>query len=433
MMETIGGIVNRAKRQNGRVARWAGTVAALALVLAGCEAGGDAQSSTAEQSAAGAATSASDARDFFSADRVHTISAELSEDDYQGMLSAYSQTQDKEWIPATVTIDGVTFEEVGLRLKGNSSLRSLLGKGGPGMGDTEEGDGEVDAERPETLPWLIRLDKYVDGQSYSGRTDFVVRGNNSETSLNEAVALAILSEADVPAQQAAYVRFSVNGSDDDLRVVVDLPDDALWNEDEFGGTGYTYKADSEGDYSYRGSNPEDYEDAFKQKFGDEDMTPLIEFLDFVNNATDEEFSDHLGEYLEIEEFATYLAAQDLIANDDDIDGPGNNSYLHYDTETGRMTVVAWDHNLAFGGFGNMGGGLGAGPGSTRDSDGTFDPGGRPDGFEPGEIPEGFGPGERSAEGQDPEEHGSPEQSPEQPSLRGPSPEGEGLEEAVSAA
>jgi spore coat protein CotH len=75
-------------------------------------------------------------------------------------------TGDKEWISATVTIDGTTFENAGLRLKGNSSLRGA-------SFDTD----------PTALPWLIRLDKYVDGQSLDGYTQFVVRSNNSETSL----------------------------------------------------------------------------------------------------------------------------------------------------------------------------------------------------------------------------------------------------------
>ena len=41
------------------------------------------------------------------------------------MISAYSQSGEKEWLSATLTIDGETFEEVGLRLKGNSSLMGL--------------------------------------------------------------------------------------------------------------------------------------------------------------------------------------------------------------------------------------------------------------------------------------------------------------------
>ncbi len=53
--------------------------------------------------------------------------------------------------------------------------------------------------------------------------------------------------------------------------------------------------------------------------------------------------------------------QSLVANDDDIDGPGNNSYLRYTTAEDSFTVVAWDQNLSFGGRGDAGGG---GPGAA---------------------------------------------------------------------
>ena len=61
----------------------------------------------------------------------------------------------------------------------------------------------LSADNPETIPWVIRLDKYEKGTSYMGRSYFVVRANNSETSLNEAVALSLLEEAGVKAQQSA--------------------------------------------------------------------------------------------------------------------------------------------------------------------------------------------------------------------------------------
>ena len=65
----------------------------------------------------------------------------------------------------------------------------LRGNGGGGAGGP---GGNVSAEEPESLPWLVRLDKFVDGQSYQGYTSFVVRSNNSATALNEAVALELL-------------------------------------------------------------------------------------------------------------------------------------------------------------------------------------------------------------------------------------------------
>ena len=263
---------------------------------------------------------------------VHTIDVSFDEAEYGELIEAYRSTGDKEWIEATVTIDGVTYEQAGIRLKGNSSLFSLSS-----------------SSEPETLPWLIKLDKYVDGQNHEGLTDLVVRSNNSTTALNEAVALELLELAGLASQDAITVEFSIDGGDPVLRLVIEHPDD-VWMAEEFETDGALYKAESTGDYSYRGDDPDAYDEVFDQEAGKDnaDLTPLIEFLDFINNSDDATFDAELDQWLDIDSFATYLAMQDLIDNFDDIDGRGNNSYLYYDTDTGQFTVVPWDHNLALG-------------------------------------------------------------------------------------
>ena len=70
------------------------------------------------------------------------------------------------------------------------------------------------------------------------------------------------------------------------------------------------------------------------------MTPLIDFLDFVNNSSDAEFADGIASRLDVEAFARYLAFEELVDNFDDIDGPGNNAYLRWDAESQGFTVVA---------------------------------------------------------------------------------------------
>jgi spore coat protein CotH len=283
---------------------------------------------------------------FFDSSQVHEISVAFTSEDYDAMIQTYKSSGEKDWIKATVTIDGVTYHEVGMRLKGNSSIMGLRNGGGQGARGP---GGNVSADSPQTLPWLIRLDKYVDGQNYSGLTDLVVRSNTSSTSLNEAVALQLLDLAGLASLEDVACRFSVNGGDEVVRLVTQLPDDE-WMAETFASTGALYKAESSGDYSYRGDDPDSYTDVFDQEAGDDnaDLTPLIEFLDFINNSDDASFAAELPTRLDVDAFATYLAMEELLGNFDDIDGPGNNSYLYYDPSTTMFTVVPWDHNLAFG-------------------------------------------------------------------------------------
>lgn len=364
---------------------------ALALLTTGCSA----TDAGKEQELAGG---------LFDDSTVHDIDVTFDQTDYDAMVAAYQASGEKEWISGTVTIDGTTFENVGLRLKGNSSLSGLGGglSGRAGVVPTRADDGDAAAEEPESLPWLVRLDKYVDGQAHDGLSSFVIRSNSTATSLNEAVALELVGLAGLATQDAAASRLSVNGSEGTLRLIVESPDDA-WEEDNFASDGVLYKAEAGGDYSYRGDDPDSYVEVFDQETNtdSEDLTPLIEFLDFVNNSDDATFAATLDQHLDTDAFARYLAVQELIDNFDDIDGPGNNSYLRYDAENEQFTVVTWDLNLAFGAMGGMPGAAGlpdgmALPEGMEPREGMEPPEGMelPEGMEPPEgmdLPEGMEP------------------------------------------
>lgn len=316
---------------------------ALAMALTGCGVPIASSDSVAISSAAGGV---------YDDSVLHQVHVDVDESAFETMVATYADSGEKEWLTVDVTIDGTTYRDAGLRLKGNSSLR-----------------GVSTASDPSELPWLIRLDKFIDGQTLEGWTEFVVRSSSSETAMNEAIALDLLAEAGLASEHAVSASFTVNDSDARLRLVVQHLDEA-WEEENFDTEGLLYKAEAEGDWTYRGEDPESYVDLFDQETGEENLTPLIEFLDFVNNSTEAEFADQLDEWLDVEAFATYLAFEELVANTDDIDGPGNNAYLRWDAEKERFTVVAWDHNLT---FGAVPGGMGGGP-----VDGA---GGRPDAWE----------------------------------------------------
>ena len=380
-----------------------------------------AQSATPEATTASTGTVGtvtSDNGTFLDPSVVHEIVVTIDQDAYDAMIDTYSSTGEKAWLEATVVINGETFERAGMRLKGNSSLMGLRqgGQGGfgnqgaapqdtiqttdsgtpiasqgattaaatatAGGGQTPGGVGAIggggmtslSADEPQGLPWLVKLDQFVQDQEYQGLSQFVIRANNSQTSLNEAVALGLLMEAGLASQLAAYASFSVNGSDPALRLAIENPK-TKWMKAHFSGDGLLFKSEAEGDWSYRGDDPASYTDVFDLEAGDwgsdeKNFAPLTSFLDFINNSDDDTFASDLPDRLDVERFAIYLAMMDLIQNSDDIDGPGNNSYLYVDPETEQMTVVPWDMNLAFA-SGGFGGGMQRQPGGSGSAPGGF--------------------------------------------------------------
>lgn len=377
------------------------------------------------QPGASSASAQSELAWFFDRAEIHDIHAVYDEADYQAVIAAYQDTADKQWLLTTMTIDGTELDEVGMRLKGSSSLIALRGDGPPRS--IQEGDGtpvaesnafpdgtpvastfailedgtpvageipapgngafacppdcdrtvaiggmsEISADEPEGLPWLVRLNREIADQNLNGMKEFVIRGNNSQTSLNEAVALDLLAVAGLATQQAAYARFSVGARNPRLRLVIENPNDE-WMAANFSEYGILFKAESTGDWSYRGDDPASYDDIFDLEAGGNnddvaDFAPLTALLDFINNSDDEAFAAELPSRLDVDRFAVYLAMMNLIANADDIDGPGNNAYLFFDLAAERFTIVPWDMNLAFQPvfFGMQPGPGAAGPGQQQ--------------------------------------------------------------------
>lgn len=363
---------------NSRV-KLAAALAASVMVLGGCgnslSNSSSAASSSATASASATSTDTAASSSQLDASTVHTIAVTVDESALSEMLQTYVDTGEKEWIQGSVTIDGESFTHVGLKLKGNSSLRG------------------ISADTPaEDLPFRIRLDKYVDDQQFEGVSDFTVRSNSSETSLNEAVALDLLTDAGLASTQAIATRFSVNGSDESLRLTVQNLDDT-WVKDYFpdaGADSVLYKSEADGSWDWLGEDG-DYSSSFDIEAGADNYEPLVALLDLINNGTAEEIAAQLPDLVDIDSFATYLAFEDAINNFDDIDGPGNNSYLFWDSATQKFTVVAWDHNMAFGGgAGGLPGGQG-GDGAMPDRPnagdmpnvGDMPAGGGPQGDNPG--------------------------------------------------
>jgi len=236
---------------------------------------------------------------------IHEIEIDMTEEDYDLMVTTFNETGEKEYFPVDITIDGITIKNVGLRLKGNSSLNGLFKKNSTGQ--------DVQA------PYLIKLDKYVDGQSYQGYTEIAVRTgsfNGGSSLLEEPLSLFIYQEAGQVVPEYSYA--SVKVSDDKAYYYVLCENiDGNYIEKHFSGTeGILYKKGNSADFSYKGEDQTKYVSEYEQKTNkkNEDYTKLIAFLKFVSESSDEEFEKELPDWLELDSFMTMIAINELIDN-----------------------------------------------------------------------------------------------------------------------
>lgn len=378
----------------------AGLIASMTAVsLAACSTD-DVASSGSAQSAVSASVNATAAEgSIFDASQSHTVSLDIEQDALDELLQAYQDGNEKTYVKANITIDGVTYNDVGVRLKGNSSLRSLGGTnqmpgGGAAPSDaaapsdgqapagmptdmpTPPSDGAmptdmpqpggangpggqggggmsgsgIDENDPTTWPLLINFDKYVDGQTYNGMTQIALR--YGVPSVNEAAALTATAMTGQASQQFGYVTYSVNGGDTLTRIMLVNPDE---NYAANLGDGILYKSDSESSFTYQGDDDSTYEDQFKQvSDGDTNEQPIIDLLKWLDSADDEEFDNNLDTYVDVDSFAKYLATQNLLVNQDDMAGPGKNYYLWYDNETKKISIISWDLDMSMQGNAELG-------------------------------------------------------------------------------
>ncbi|MGV9658942.1 CotH kinase family protein [Streptomyces koyangensis] len=373
----------------------------------------------------------------------HSIQLTYQQTDFEKMMKEFEEDGTKDWIKADLVVDGVYLNDVGIRLKGNSTLMSLRGDQGkqgrqdrqggavaappgPADGQGEQGGGQgggrgggmvqydLSAEKPEELPWLVKIDEYVEGRAYQGEREISLRpGSNGQVPLNEALSLSLTDTSGQQAERYAFTSVEVNDRPAATRLMVENPDTDY--ADEAGdGNAVLYKARAGSSFAYQGDDPSEYESSFKQlnKKGSQDLEPVMKLIKWAENASDEEFARDLDQYVDVESLAAYVATQNLLLNFDDMAGPGKNYLLRYDLDTKKFSVLGWDYNLTFSGDATagpddatgMGGGM---PGGGEAGEGQRPPGapeGMPEGLPEGTpegLPEGMpegGPGGADVEG-----------------------------------
>lgn len=294
--------------------------------------------------------------DVFDIGRVHDFRIKMDPDEYDAMITDYQRDGIKSWHPATVIIDGARLDQVGIRLKGNSTLVGLRYSGpeSPPRPASAGIFGTILANQPNRMPFLLRFDQFISGQHYQGVNEIALRAAGTlgdSTQFTDLMANLLSKESGTPYLRAAIGGIRFNDAPMGLSLVIEHPDD-YWAQRIMPGLQQPalYKATPGASFHYFGENPASYATVFNQQSGTRRIgpRPMIDFLRFVEKSSDEEFAAQLDKRLDVKEFARYLAFQNLVVDTDSFAGTGNNYYFLYDPTTKLMSISAWDQNIAFG-------------------------------------------------------------------------------------
>ncbi|WP_409367357.1 CotH kinase family protein [Lysinibacillus sp. 38-6] len=333
----------------------------------------------------------------FNKSKVTTVDIEIPQEDWEDMLE---NAADEELKQADVTINGKKVENVAIRTKGNLSLRSVVNS---------------DSDR---YSLKIDFDYYDDNQSLYGLKKLNLNNNYSDSTLmREYLSYELMEKMGLPTPAHSYMYVTVNGEERGLYLGVEAVDETFLANNYGSNDGFLFKPDGTGsDLKYISDNIDDYTGiGLKTNEDNIDNSKLIEMLDAINNGGD------IEKYLDVDEMLRYFAVNTALVNLDSYQGNMKHNYYLYENK-GVFSIIPWDYNMSFGGFGVGGGGMGGGnPNQMRgnadknlSADETEDnantaatkqpQSGQPNGEQPregnGELPQNGQPnGEQAQEGQ----------------------------------
>jgi hypothetical protein len=250
-----------------------------------------------------------------------------------------------DYVRATLQIDGWTFRDVAVRYKGNGSyLRA-----------TRAGSDKISLK--------VDLNKYVKGQKLAGLTTLNFQNNITDSGwMNEVLAYRLYRDAGALAPRTAYaqVYLTVEGQREPrylgLYSISENVDDNFF-EERFGTRkGAIFKPSTPDLFTDWGPDWSAYEQSYDPKtdLTDAQRQRVIALGRLVSHATDEEFAARIGDYVDLDDFARYLAVLVWLANHDSLLQNGQNFYTYLHPETGRMHFIAWDQDFSFGNSRNNG-------------------------------------------------------------------------------
>lgn len=239
---------------------------------------------------------------------------------------------EEEYHKANVTINGETVGNVAIRTKGNTSLTSVANS---------------DSDR---YSFKLDFDYYDNNGNYYGLKKLCLNNNYSDnSSMREYISYKIMGELGLDVPECAYSYITVNGEEWGLYLAVEPVDEVFLAEHFADATGDLYKPEGMGgtgaDLVYNGDDISAYTGLnLKTNLNSSDGKEILALMQALEGG------EGLEEVLDVEKALKYIAANVALANFDSYLGVTTHNFYLYE-ENGRFTIIPWDMNLAFGGFG----------------------------------------------------------------------------------
>jgi len=271
-----------------------------------------------------------------------TVYLTFDQNNYWSLLTSNYQTSTD--IPATMVVDGITYDSVGVRFKGQTSY-------------SQSGNSQKKS-------FNISLDEFISGQDILSYQTMNLNNAFQDPSFLREVFYLNQIQNHIPAAKANFVSLYINGAswgiypnvqqinNDFIKEWFLTNDGTNWRADDpdgtgGGGGGGPNWGDGTAALNYLGTDSVDYQDYYTLKSTQKYhcWEDLITTCDMLCNTPLVSLEETLNDYMDVDRALWFLASEILFSDDDSYIYKGKmDYYCYWEPETGRMTPQEFDGN-----------------------------------------------------------------------------------------
>lgn len=236
-----------------------------------------------------------------------------------------------EYVRGDLEFEGKAFTNVAVRYKGNGTF--------------------LQSRMSDKKPLKVDLNEFVKAHRLAGVSKINLHNTVTDPGyMNETLAYRLYREAGAPAPRTAFARVTLNDKKLGLYCLVENVDKNFTQEVFKTKGGEIFKPVTPSLFSFLGDDWARYKQTYdpKDEPSKEAIARVIDTCRFVTSADDAKFAEHIGDFIDLENFARYLAVTVWLTDLDGILGPGQNYYLFLHPQTKKFHFIAWDQDHSFG-------------------------------------------------------------------------------------
>ncbi|MBK7569756.1 MAG: CotH kinase family protein [Bacteroidetes bacterium] len=217
-------------------------------------------------------------------------------------------------------VNSDTLENVGLRLRGNTSLESAK------------------------KSFKISFNTYVTGRRFEGAKKLNLIGNHNDPTMSrEKIYFDIYNDFGLPTRRVSFAKFYINDTYYGLYSLTEEYDD-IFLQDRFGeSSGNLYKCLYGSTLEYNGPSQSEY-NTYELITNEQqnDKSDLVNLADVLNNTPIADLSCELEKIFDVAGFLKIYALDVSTGHWDNYGANQNNYYLYHNQSTGKFQFLSYD-------------------------------------------------------------------------------------------